>query len=241
MQHSNNHHKLVIIGHRGAKGLAPENTLVGFQKAIECGVDQIETDVRLTSDGVLVLVHKHMSLPDGTTMKVADSTYQDILQHNPDVATLEQAIEFIDKRARLMIEVKKGVPTAPVVKVIKKFFANGWQASDFMFNSADYVILKVLYAALPEIDRIIQGNWSGMRVQHLARKLHTPYIMLDQRYVWWLYVYMVSKRFKLITYTYPWFESPKYNHYKALSWQKYGLYGVVTDYPDSFTASSRHK
>jgi glycerophosphoryl diester phosphodiesterase len=46
-----------VIGHRGAAALAPENTWPGFDRAIEIGVDAIETDVRATSDGRLVLLH----------------------------------------------------------------------------------------------------------------------------------------------------------------------------------------
>jgi glycerophosphoryl diester phosphodiesterase len=46
-----------VIGHRGAAALAPENTWAGFDLALDLGVDAIETDVRATSDGVLVLLH----------------------------------------------------------------------------------------------------------------------------------------------------------------------------------------
>jgi glycerophosphoryl diester phosphodiesterase len=46
-----------VIGHRGAAALAPENTWESFNVALEIGVDAIETDVRATSDGELVLIH----------------------------------------------------------------------------------------------------------------------------------------------------------------------------------------
>ncbi len=46
-----------VIGHRGAPALAPENTLQGIEKAYSCGADMVEMDVRLSSDGVLVLMH----------------------------------------------------------------------------------------------------------------------------------------------------------------------------------------
>ena len=49
--------KMLKIGHRGAKGHVPENTLISFQKAIELGVDGIELDVHLTSDNHLVVIH----------------------------------------------------------------------------------------------------------------------------------------------------------------------------------------
>lgn len=46
-----------VQGHRGARGLRPENTLSGFEFAIDLGVTSIETDVHLTRDGVPVLFH----------------------------------------------------------------------------------------------------------------------------------------------------------------------------------------
>jgi len=49
-----------VIGHRGAAGLAPENTFAGFDIALALGVDGIETDVQKTQDGKLVLFHDHL-------------------------------------------------------------------------------------------------------------------------------------------------------------------------------------
>jgi glycerophosphoryl diester phosphodiesterase len=223
----------LIIGHRGARGISRENTLESFEVAISCGVDMIETDVQLTKDGVLVLLHKfNTKLAQKVDLKVQPSdwsfavhelTFAEIRSRQPDIPTLEEAIQLIDRRTRLMIEVKSGTPTAP----------------DFMFNSAYYGVLNELLVALPEIERVIQGNWSGMRVQHLARKLKTPYILLDQRYLWWGYVYLVSKHFKLITYTYPWHRREPYNHFKAERWGKWGLWAIITDYPDHFAKKIR--
>ena len=46
-----------VQGHRGARGLRPENTLVGFELAFDLGVTSVETDVHLTRDDVPVLFH----------------------------------------------------------------------------------------------------------------------------------------------------------------------------------------
>jgi glycerophosphoryl diester phosphodiesterase len=51
--------EIMIVGHRGAAGLMPENTLSGFRKAIEIGVDAIELDVHLTADNVMVVTHDY--------------------------------------------------------------------------------------------------------------------------------------------------------------------------------------
>lgn len=48
---------LDLQGHRGARGLAPENTLAGFAVALEIGVTTLETDLAVTRDGVLVISH----------------------------------------------------------------------------------------------------------------------------------------------------------------------------------------
>src|SRR5262245_35193430 len=53
-----------VQGHRGARGLKPENTLPGFEVAFDLGITSIETDVHLTRDGVPVLIHDaHLPRP----------------------------------------------------------------------------------------------------------------------------------------------------------------------------------
>ncbi len=47
----------LVCAHRGARSMAPENTLLAVQKAVECGSDFWETDVHVTSDGELVIFH----------------------------------------------------------------------------------------------------------------------------------------------------------------------------------------
>ena len=47
-----------LQGHRGTRGLAPENTLAAFRTALAIGVTTLETDLALTRDGVLVLSHE---------------------------------------------------------------------------------------------------------------------------------------------------------------------------------------
>jgi len=48
---------VLVIAHRGFSGIAPENTLTAFQKAIEIGSDMVEFDVRLSRDGQVVVIH----------------------------------------------------------------------------------------------------------------------------------------------------------------------------------------
>ena len=57
-------HAFDLQGHRGARGLAPENTLAAFAMALTIGVTTLETDLAVTKDGVLVLSHDPMLNPD---------------------------------------------------------------------------------------------------------------------------------------------------------------------------------
>ena len=58
--------EIFIVGHRGAAGLAPENTLAAFKKACEFGVDAIELDVFLSADGKIIVHHDYRLKPETT-------------------------------------------------------------------------------------------------------------------------------------------------------------------------------
>jgi glycerophosphoryl diester phosphodiesterase len=70
-----------LQGHRGARGLKPENTLPSFEAALDCGVTSIETDLHLTRDGIPVLTHDPR-LADGTP--VASLTLAELRRHRFD-------------------------------------------------------------------------------------------------------------------------------------------------------------
>lgn len=55
-----------LQGHRGARGLAPENTIAGFERALAIGVTTLELDLGMTKDGVLMVSHDSRLNPDIT-------------------------------------------------------------------------------------------------------------------------------------------------------------------------------
>jgi glycerophosphoryl diester phosphodiesterase len=57
-------HAFDLQGHRGARGLAPENTLPAFERALQLGVTTLELDIAITRDGVAVIHHDRMLNPD---------------------------------------------------------------------------------------------------------------------------------------------------------------------------------
>ena len=63
------HPRILIHGHRGARGLAPENTLAGFACALKVGVDVLELDLRMSGDGKIVIHHDRKLNPDVARIK----------------------------------------------------------------------------------------------------------------------------------------------------------------------------
>ncbi len=82
----------LIIGHRGASALAPENTLLAFQRALTNGAAGVELDVRLASDGVPVVIHdatlRRTGLREGVVAKMTSRELRET-----DVGTWFQQID----------------------------------------------------------------------------------------------------------------------------------------------------
>lgn len=221
--------KIKVIGHRGSRGLAPENTVASILKALKYQADEVEIDVRVSRDGVVVLAHNPFIMDaSGGKLTVAEHNFTELKSHKPDLAKLEEAVEAINKAAPLIIEVKPGVATKPVVKIIKQFLERGWCLEDFLLASFDYTILKELRSALPGIELVVNERWSGVRATSRARRLGTKRITMNKNFLWFGFVRaMKSGGYQLSAYT---LNDPA----KARRWAKRGLYGAVTDFTDRF-------
>jgi glycerophosphoryl diester phosphodiesterase len=222
----------VVVGHRGAHGIASGNTRASFLRALDDHVDEIETDSRLTSDGIIVQLHDNDFVDtNGIKHTVDDSTYAELKRHIPNVMTLAELIELVDKRARLMLEIKPGVPTEPILATVRGYLKKGWRPSDFSFASFDFTILKDVHRKLPEIDRVVLEEWSALRAMRRARKLDTKYLSMNQQYLWWGFIrWATHHNHKIYTYPFPRTKLP-FNHKKPSRWVKHGLHGIITDYP----------
>lgn len=106
--------KPLIIAHRGASALAPENTLAAFERAIDDGADGVEFDVRLARDGVPVVIHdstlKRLAWHEG---RVAD--YTSVELQNLDVGSW-----FNDKFPR-RADAKFAAQTVPTLLQLLEF------------------------------------------------------------------------------------------------------------------------
>jgi glycerophosphoryl diester phosphodiesterase len=218
-----------IIGHRGACGLAPENTIASFKKALEHNVDGVEFDLRVTKDNIVIVHHDaELTDPNGEKRAVVEHTYAQLKEHKKDLPTFEEVLDTIGHRATLYVEVKPGVPTAPIIKIIKAYLGKGWKPDYFRFLSFSQPILHELQRELPDIPKIVSEKWSGIRVTRRARQLGTKHILISQKWLWWGFIEIIHRNgWYLGTYT---LDDPV----KARRWARHGLQVVFTDYPDRF-------
>jgi len=144
---------MMIMGHRGAKALEPENTLLSIRRAMEIGVDAVEIDVHLTKDKEVVVIHD--STVDRTTNgkgPVGSYTLEEIKKldagKGEKIPTLKEVIEFVKDKVRLIIELKEEGTEDKVVGLIKGYN---------MFDSA-YIISfwHMLVKKIKEMDSRIK-------------------------------------------------------------------------------------
>ena len=157
-----------IVAHRGASGELPENTLLAFERGLALGADALEFDVRLSSDGIPVVIHD--STVDRTTS--GKGAVKDLAARN--LAELDagagQGIPAVDSVLEtfpdvpLLIEVKEMPVALPLVEVIRRHSA-----------SSRVLVGSFLHAALGCFDRFEMNRcasqresaifWSGSRLR----------------------------------------------------------------------------
>lgn len=116
---------MMIMGHRGAAAVEPENTLLSISCAIETGVDAVEIDVRLTKDRTLVVIHD--ATVDRTTNGTGPVSSYELKEikeldagKGEAIPTLQEVIDVIDGKATLVVELKEEGTEQSVVELIEK-------------------------------------------------------------------------------------------------------------------------
>ncbi len=114
---------MLRVGHRGARAYAPENTLASFKKAIEIGVDAIELDVRKTKDNQLVVIHdadvKRTTDGEGLVSELTLGQIKDFSAEGSEkIPTLEEALDFLDKKVKVLIELKEAGIEEQVLSIV---------------------------------------------------------------------------------------------------------------------------
>jgi glycerophosphoryl diester phosphodiesterase len=153
----------LVIAHRGGARESTENTIGAFQRAVKIGADGIETDTRLTRDGVIVIYHDEYfgrveGLPrDARTRLISDMTYaelsrQTLMPVGEDkggrrVPTLDELLSSV-KSALLNIELKRGARFSELVDKTIASLKSFSELDRIVLESPDLKTAEKLRAAL---------------------------------------------------------------------------------------------
>ena len=220
------------MGHRGAAGLAPENTIAAIVEGLAAKADWIEFDVRRTQDGHIVLVHDRTTRRVATKRlsvhKAAVSELQALeMKRGGAIPTLEEAVNIIGRKAKINIEIKSPDCVPQVVELVQKYIKDGYPASHFLVSSFSPAVLRAAYQLDKKIPYSLLQIWpvrfrwlrsvklSAVGFYHIAAL--TPFIVA------------LAKRKGLYTYAYT-VNSVE----EAKQLRRLGLDGIVTNFPNKF-------
>jgi glycerophosphoryl diester phosphodiesterase len=168
--------KPILIAHRGASAIEPENTLASFKKALEFPfIKMIELDVYAIPSGQLMVIHD--TKVDRTTNGkgyIMESSFAYLRSLDagraggkgkrggkPEkIPTLNEVLDLIDRKIKVNIELKGEHTAEPVRKVLQEYLAQGWKHDDFLVSSFNHEELRKFKQLMPEIP--VGVNFDGI-------------------------------------------------------------------------------
>lgn len=157
----------LVIAHRGASVLAPENTMSAFRLAKTLGADGIECDVQLTKDRKLVVAHDYLTdLKTGVRGNIPDMTFDELRKldfgswKGPEFAgekllTLEELLDYARCFRMLHIELKPYLDRDPEIadRVVEAVFEAGVE-DKAVITSFEYGTLRRVKELAPQLETI---------------------------------------------------------------------------------------
>jgi glycerophosphoryl diester phosphodiesterase len=152
------------VGHRGAKGHAPENTFASFNRGVELGASVVETDVHLTRDGQVVIIHDHTV--DRTTngkgfvkdmtmaeLKALDAgSWFDKRFVGERIPTLAELLAWARDRVPLAIEIKNGPIYYPgIAEKVIRLLQEHEMLQQAILISFDHFVLREAKMVAPDV------------------------------------------------------------------------------------------
>lgn len=212
---------MLIIGHRGAKGLAPENTLQALQAGYTAGADMLEFDVRLTADDKPVLSHNarlHGSFVRQTTLAN--------LQKKGEVTTLESVLDAYWGKILLNLQLKPMHDITIVYDMVARKVVHTKDWDNIIFSSFWVRHLRKLRQLNPSINLAMLHSVNPLAFVTYQRQLKLSAVGWHRLHVNTLAI-EVAKKLGIFTYVYT---VNRVDAAKRLASK--GIDGIVTDHPD---------
>ena len=230
---------MLCIGHRGAMGYAPENTLESVEKALELNTPWIEMDVHFVDNHLIVFHDDRLERTTNGTGYLFDKTFSYLRTLDAgggqQIPTLEEVLDLVSGQAGINIEIKDPDATAPVVKLIQKKIGRHWDLSQFMVSSFFHREIKKVKAL---DDRILTGALiAGIPVDDsaFAHALGAYSVNQSREFINRAFVLDAHRRgLKVFVYTVDILEDIQ-------RMQRLGVDGLFSNYPDrmvSFLAAN---
>ncbi|MDQ5982022.1 MAG: glycerophosphoryl diester phosphodiesterase [Patescibacteria group bacterium] len=219
---------MLIIGHRGAAGLAAENTLESLQAGLDAGADMLEFDVRLTADTIPILAHDAQL----HGRRISSTTFADLQAAGP-VTTLVSVLDQFFGQILLNLEYKPLGGVDVVYKLIAEHYIqqqNDWQ--NILFSSFHVRPLLRLRKLSPNTNLALLHSVNPFSFVTYQRKLQLTAVGWHRLHVNRLAVEIAQKS-DIFSYVYT-VNRPK----AAAILERRGIDGVVTDYPNKLAGSN---
>lgn len=170
-----------IVGHRGAAGLAPENSLEAIQTALKLGVDAIELDVRVTKDRQLVLIHdSDLMQICGVNQKIRDLTLKQIQKiptiSSEPIALLSDALKLLKGKV-LFLEPKDEDMFDELLKVTAD------QPVDIRYTTREHKLLTQLKKHNSSLKIYPTNDWVWYSVNRLIKKMDANGISINYKFL----------------------------------------------------------
>lgn len=130
---------MICIGHRGAMGYKPENTLASFQLALDMGCRWLELDVYAV-EGELVVIHDdtlERTTNGGGNVMDRSLDYLRSLDagDGQQIPLLSEVIDLVARRAVINVELKGPGTAETTSRLLDAYCGRGWSAEDFLLSS----------------------------------------------------------------------------------------------------------
>lgn len=168
----------LIIGHRGASGHLPENTLPAFEKAIEMGADGIELDIWPDADGVPVVIHDETL--SRTTQQEGKVTAMRAADFTPfGIPTYQQALDLAPGKMMIFTELK-GECEKNAGAMIEKAVASGvWRHEQLPVIGFDHEQLRRIKTLYPHIRT--GATFSRKMLESIPSSQHAAHMIAEAR------------------------------------------------------------
>lgn len=226
---------ILNIGHRGAMGHEPENTLASIKKAIDLGADGFEIDVFKCLSGEIVLFHdKYLDkLTDGEGLiekkSLIDLKKLSVLGTENKIPTLEEVLNIINKQVFLNIELKgKNTAKASLELVEKYINQKKISSQNILFSSFDWNELEKLRELNSDVKIALITENDPLLAIETAKKLKAFAINPNYKDLSKKNIKIIHNNdFKIYTWT--------VNNKRDISKMKLlKVDGIITDFPDRF-------